>query len=248
MRQYPADLHIHSVLSPCADRRMTPRQIVERVREQGTEIIALTDHNASANVGAMLGAAPEYGVTVIPGMEVQSREDAHLICLFPDLDTLAEWQAMVDERLPRLRNRPEYFGEQWQMDAADQRLGVEERLLLTGVGLTVTEIFTRVRALGGICFPAHLDRPANSLLSILGFLPPELGIGTAEISYRVTPAEFCEKFRELDGVTMISASDAHRPEELTPAKVSLLMEAPTWAELVQALAGRNGRGVVRVND
>ena len=50
--RYLYDLHIHSALSPCADREMTPVNIVAYAAAAGLEIIAVSDHNAAGNVRA----------------------------------------------------------------------------------------------------------------------------------------------------------------------------------------------------
>ncbi len=57
MKKFRADLHVHTVLSPCAEVEMIPPLIVQQALEQKIDLIAITDHNASANVGAVQKAA-----------------------------------------------------------------------------------------------------------------------------------------------------------------------------------------------
>ena len=57
MQTVLADLHVHTLLSPCAEVEMTPHHIVMRAAEYGIGAVAITDHNASANVPAALEAA-----------------------------------------------------------------------------------------------------------------------------------------------------------------------------------------------
>ena len=110
MQTFRADLHVHTVLSPCAEVEMIPPLIVQEALERHIDIIAITDHNASANVAAVQKAADGTGLTVLPGMEVQTREDVHLLCLFASLADLESWQHKVDLSLPDRLNQPEHFG------------------------------------------------------------------------------------------------------------------------------------------
>ena len=116
MRTHVAELHVHTVLSPCAEVEMIPPFIVRTAVERGIHLIAVTDHNASANVAAVQQAAHGTNLTVLPGMELQTREEVHLLCLFDTLEQLAAWQATVDANLPDLENNIDYFGEQFVVD------------------------------------------------------------------------------------------------------------------------------------
>ena len=156
MKKYRADLHVHTVLSPCAEVEMIPPLIVQKALEKNIDLIAITDHNASANVEAVQKAAEGTGLTVLPGMEVQSREEVHLLTLFETLDALQAWQAEVDRSLPDLPNQPEFFGEQFVVDETGEFLRGEPRMLLTSTRFSIDEIFNRVRTLGGIVIPAHV--------------------------------------------------------------------------------------------
>ena len=79
------DFHIHSCLSPCGDKDMTPQNIANMAKIMGYNAIALTDHNTCGNCEAIMKVGAEIGLTVIPGMELCSSEEVHLVCLFPEL-------------------------------------------------------------------------------------------------------------------------------------------------------------------
>jgi hypothetical protein len=96
---------------PQADVAMIPPFIVQKALEHHIDIIAITDHNSSANVGAVQKAAEGTNLTVLPGMEVQSHEDVHLLTLFENVETLETWQEQVNNSLPDLQNQPQFFGE-----------------------------------------------------------------------------------------------------------------------------------------
>ena len=46
------DLHLHTCLSPCADRDMTPATVAGLAKLAGAELIAVTDHNSALNLPA----------------------------------------------------------------------------------------------------------------------------------------------------------------------------------------------------
>jgi hypothetical protein len=237
-----ADLHVHTVLSPCAEVEMIPPLIVRRARELGLELIAITDHNAASNAAAVAEAAAGTGLTVLPGMEVQTREEVHLLCLFDTIEQVLAWQDTVFAALPKRRNDQTFFGEQYVVDATGEYLYTEERLLLVSTSLPVEGVVAGVLALGGIVVPAHVDRPSFSLVANLGFVPPGLEIAGLELSRHADPAEVARHFPQTAGYGLIVDGDAHCLEELT-ARTTFKVEEPTVAELALALAGRDGRRV-----
>lgn len=243
LRSWPVDLHIHSALSPCAENEMTPGAIARRARAAGLALIAVCDHNSGGNAAACVAAGADCGLSVIPGMEVQTREEVHLLCLFSSLETLGCWQATVDAGLPPVDNRPEHFGEQLLFDRQDRLIGCERRLLLTSTVLTVEQVFAAVAALGGLCIPAHIDRPSFSLIGNLGLIPPGIDCRAVEISRRADPAAVRRRFPDIAALPYLIDSDAHRLCDIQPGRTRLIASAPTFAELALALAGAAGRRV-----
>ena len=242
MAFFLADLHIHTILSACAETEMLPELIVERAQGLSLNIIAVTDHNSAENAAAVLNAAKGTGITVLPGMELQTREEVHLVCLFDTLEQVRLWQDEVYARLPALKNDEDVFGTQIVLDAEGQIAGKNERLLLTATSLSVEEAVRGVRELGGLCIPAHVDRPAYSIIANLGFIPLDLGISGVEISHLVGPKEARVRFPELERYSLVASGDAHRLREMS-GRTTLKMEAATVAEISKTLAGEEGRGV-----
>lgn len=238
---YAADLHLHTALSPCAEREMRPDAIIARAQELELEIIAVTDHNSAENVQAVCDAACGSGITVWSGMEVQTREEVHLVCLFDTCAQALALQETVYAHLPALKNDERVFGPQWRLDAEGEVIGTVERLLLVAANLSLADVVGRVRALGGVCIPAHVDRPAYSIIANLGFIPPELELTAVEISHFSTPKGVRERFPQLRGYTLVGNSDAHRLAEMC-WRNTFRMAAPSIAELALALAGRDERG------
>jgi len=242
LRFFLADLHIHTVLSACAETEMLPELIVERAQELDLGMIAITDHNSAANVPAAFAAAEGSGIAVLAGMEVQTREEAHLICLFDTLEQVAAWQEQVYDHLPPLENDDDLFGMQVMLDAEGEIVGRNERLLLTSTSFSVEQAVERVRDLGGVCIPAHVDRPAYSIIANLGFIPPGLDVVGVEISPNIGPQEARERFPQLAQYGLVANGDAHRLKDVA-RRTTLKMAEATVAELAMAIAGEEGRGV-----
>ncbi len=222
---------------------MLPPLVIERALQLGLDIIAITDHNASENVPAFQRAAWGTGITIIPGMEVQTREEVHVICLFDTLEQMTVWQCAVNEALPGLKNRPEYFGEQLRVNAEGEILKRDERLLITSVSLGLQDVVQQVRALEGLAIPAHIDRRAFGLLGSLGMVPEGLPLEALEISRHLTCEAATERYPSLHNFPLLRSGDAHRLSEMTTL-TSFYMAAPSVAEMRLALQGIDGRKIV----
>ncbi len=246
LRSVWADLHVHTVVSPCAEVEMIPPLIIRRAQELGLGILAVTDHNTAENVAAVQRAAEGTEITVLAGMEVQSREDAHILCLFDTVGQALAWQEVVYAHLPDLKNNEEVFGAQFVVDETGDFVRMNERLLLTAVALSVSEVVAGVRDLGGLAIAAHVDRQAFSLLTSLGFVPPDLPLAAVEVSRHTTPDELLARHRSLRGMPIIMSGDAHRLSEMCANTLVTLRALPAPSsvqELDLALRGEGGRAV-----
>lgn len=221
---------------------MIPPFIVRRAQELALGIIAITDHNSAENVAAVIEAARGLDLVVLAGMEVQSKEEVHLLCLFQTLEQVMDWQAVVYVHLPPLKNNEEFFGPQFVVDASGDFVRYNERLLLTSISLSVEEIAAGVVDRGGLCIAAHVDRPAFSLLANLGFVPPDVGFAAMEISRHASVEESRQRNPSLAGYPFVSSGDAHRLEEMSDRTILTLNE-PTIAEMALAFRGQEGRRV-----
>jgi 3',5'-nucleoside bisphosphate phosphatase len=235
-----ADLHVHTVGSACAEIEMTPPLIVRRALALRLGLIAITDHNSAENAAAVMRAAKGTGLTVLPGMEVQTREEVHLVCLFGQLDDALAWQDGVYAALPDALNDESHLGAQLVVDAEGGYIRHNERLLLTSTRLTVEQAVAGVRALRGLVLAAHVDRPSYSILSNLGFVPDGLELAALEITARTGIAEALRRFPTLRGHTLVRSGDAHRLDEMQPATCFEMAQAGL-EELALALRGEGGR-------
>ncbi len=219
---------------------MIPPLIVQAALESGLQLIAITDHNASANVQAVMEAAQGTDLIVLPGMELQTKEEVHLLCLFDTLEQLEQWQKTVEALLPDTPNNPEYFGEQFVVDSTGEFIRREERLLLNSVNLGLEEAAAQVTTLGGLAIPAHVDRSANGLIPLLGLIPP--GFEALEISRHLTPEAARQKFPQLGSLPLIQSGDVHLLDGFLGSTYLTLAE-PTIAEIRLALKGAGARSL-----
>jgi 3',5'-nucleoside bisphosphate phosphatase len=240
VKSWRAELHVHTVLSPCADVEMIPPLIVSEALDQGIDLIAITDHNSSANVVAVQQAAEGTGLIVLPGMELQTREEVHLLCLFQENAALAAWQQAIDRLLPKIANRPDYFGEQFVVDATGDFIRREDRLLLTSAEISIDKAILEIHRLGGLAIPAHVDRKAFGLIENLGFLPEGAPVEAVEYSRHFDLSKSDRTYPQLKGVPRIQSGDVHRLSEFLGVN-QLTLEAPTLPEIRLALAGVGGR-------
>ncbi len=217
------DLHIHSALSPCADNDMTPNNIVNMSIIKGLDVIAVTDHNSCANVEAVMKCASTQGLIVIPGMELETAEEIHVLCFFRDLESALSMQKIVYENLPDLKNNESIFGQQLVMDEDDNIILKEEKLLLTGCKLSINEVFDIVRNnLSGAVVPAHINRESNSLLSAFGLMPEDIDIHVIEWYDRnKTKIENNDYFTKYK---VLHSSDAHYLQDINESNYFMDIE------------------------
>lgn len=232
-----ADLHMHSCLSPCGDNDMTPYNLVNMAKLLGYDMIALTDHNSCLNCESTIKIGNEAGITVVPGMELCTAEEIHNICLFPALENATAFSAFIRSAMPEISNRPEIYGEQRIMDTADGILGYETRLLTLASSVSEDDLVKTVESYGGACFPAHLDRASYSLLSVLGFLYPELNFRAAEFTGKAYLPLYEEKHPLLKSMRVLRNSDAHYLEDIPEPMNALALPECTAAAVVQYIKG-----------
>ena len=209
------DFHIHSALSPCGDNEMTPCNIVNMCQLMEIDTIAVSDHNTIGNVEAVMSVAQQVGIRVIPAMEVETAEEIHVLTLFPDLASAKTVAKLVYDALPNVDNREDIFGQQVYLDDEDRVLGYEKKLLISPTSLSVDELFESVLSVNGIAIPAHVDRHSYSILTNLGFIPPELPVTCIELSRTTEDVDaFFNARPELARYAVLRNSDAHRLESL----------------------------------
>ncbi|MGI6566169.1 MAG: PHP domain-containing protein [Limnochordia bacterium] len=231
------DLHIHTAASPCAEAEMTPWNIVRMAQLEGLALIAVTDHNTIANAGAVMEVGERLGLAVLPGVEVQTREEVHLLGVFPSLEQAAAFQGLIWSRLPDQPNHPKIFGEQILYDSNDTPIGTIERLLLQSVPLGIEEAGAAIAAHGGLTIAAHVNRRSYSLISQLAMVPEGLKLDAVEIDRSCSYERFIEEHEELRCYPILCSSDAHRLTDLVGShRPWLLLDDVSFAALKELLA------------
>jgi len=243
MKGFKADLHIHTVLSPCADLDMSPDQIVSQSLKKGLDIIAITDHNSTKQCSVVRRMAEGTGLLVINGCEVNSVEEVHVICLFEDDFGMNEFQLFLDEHIIPMPNHISYFNHQLVVDEENQILEEIDNYLAAPLDVGIDLIEKKVHELNGLFIPAHIDRPINSIYSQLGFIPPELNIDAMQISQQASEAASREKYDIHNDVSLIKCSDAHYLVDIGKGYTSFIINEPTFKEVKWALLQKNGRSV-----
>ncbi len=227
-----ADLHMHSCLSPCADDDMTPANICGMAMLKGLQMIAVTDHNTALNLPYVQKCAEAYGLLLIPGMEITTREEVHLLGYFPSVEAALSFGEMLRPHLPSKKNRPTLFGNQLIVNEDDETVGEEDALLIGATDLPLKEAAEAIRSLGGVPVPAHINRGANGLLINLGFMPEDIQFSAVEV-WRALPCAHTPQA----GRRVLHSSDAHRLGDILEAEVSVQMSERSVIGFLQYLSG-----------
>ena len=199
------DLHIHSALSPCGNEDMTPNNIINMSLIKGLNIISVTDHNSTSNLPALMEVAKEAGIMVIPGIEVTTKEEVHVLCYFNDLDRAMDFGGIIYDSLPDIKNKPDIFGRQNIYNYKDEISGSLDKLLINASIYTIEDIYFLALKYKGVMVPAHINKISNSILGVLGFMPLNLKIDFVEV-FNESPIS--SKIREK--YKILFNSDAHQ--------------------------------------
>jgi len=243
LRRFRADLHIHSCLSPCGELTVYPRRIVDRALEEGLDIIAVSDHNTAENAAAAIQAARGTGLLVLPGMELTSAEEVHILGIFESMAGALPAQDEVYRKLAMAPAHKTLIQDQVIVDKDDLVTGFSPRHLLAAADLDVRETVDLIHRHGGLAVASHIDREAFSIISQLGFIPPDLDLDALEISPLMTVSRARSAYPACGRFPMVRFSDAHRPEDIGRPSTDLLMAAPAFGEIRMALRKERGRSV-----
>ena len=242
--EFRADLHIHSCLSPCADLFMTPRNIIEKAASLGISIVAVCDHNSAENIAVTQEIGKKRGITVIPGMEVTSSEEVHVLGFFKSLENACDMQARIYEHLQPGENDEDAFGMQVVVNEEDEVLGFNSRLLIGATDLPINRIIELIHRFQGIAVASHIDRDGFGIIGQLGFIPQDAGFDALEISSRTTMDAAVENFRMYRSIPWITSSDAHQLEDIGKKTTGFFMNHATFEELCLALTGIGDRKII----
>jgi PHP family Zn ribbon phosphoesterase len=223
---------------------MLPGPVVERCLSFGLDVIAITDHNAIDNVEPFYEEGKEKGLIVVPGMEFETSEGIHLVCLFESYKALKDWdEAMKPYRSAQV-NDSRYFGHQWAVDRQGRQLREEERMLLDSMTISIDDVIPAVHNLKGLCIAAHVDRPSYSVTAVLGLIPDYLAFDGVELTRHMPRDENLLEEIERQGYRYITACDAHDLEQISEIHCAAYLDHWSLEELALAMKGREGRDII----
>ena len=241
-RIYTCDLHNHTCMSPCAQLDMHPRALVQAFLARGLDIVAITDHNSSENIIHVMQAALGSPLVVIPGMEVTTREEAHVLALFQSLEAVTRFQEIVYCHLPG-ENDEQRFGCQPIVNEREEVEGFNAHLLFSATDMALDEVTAGIHQLDGIAIASHIDRSFFSVVSQLGFVPESACFDALEISAALGIAGGRRRFPELSRYSLITSSDAHCLNDVGRTCTAMQLESPCLEEIKLALGRTRGRHV-----
>jgi PHP family Zn ribbon phosphoesterase len=244
VKRIVADLHIHTALSACADDEMTPPAIVEAAILGGLDMIAICDHNSSANAGAVQTASQNV-IVVLAGIEITTAEEAHVLGIFPNSKSAEAAGVEASNSIPVSTRKSKTLGRQLLLDAGGDEIGEESRMLFMASGFDLDGAVDLIRRHGGIVIASHVDRPSNSIPSQLGMFPEDVTIDALEISANGAAFGRADEFRPM-GLPLITSSDAHFLNNIGASRTAFLLEEASFEEFALAIRGVEGRRVLEL--
>jgi len=239
-----ADLHVHTCLSPCAEITLSPRNIAASARRSDLDLVGICDHNSAENAVAVAEAAGRLGIRALPGLEITSREEVHVLALFDDFEAARSLQERVYTALSG-ENDPDVFGLQVLANAEDEVLGFNGRFLAGAADLSLAEIVAAIHEQGGLAVAAHADREGFGIVGQLGFIPENLDLDALEISPNMTAEAGRRAFGPV--YPLITSSDAHSLGEIGRASTTFWLDEGTIGEIGLALKGLEERRILSWN-
>ncbi len=244
LKEFKADLHIHTCLSPCGDLKMSPRAIVDQAEKRGLDIIGICDHNSAENIGIAVKVASGKKVNVLAGMEVTSAEEAHLVALFDRVEQALELQEVVYASLLPGENDEKVFGYQVVVNELDEVEDFNKRLLIGATALTLDKFVEVIHSLGGLAIASHVDRESYSIIGQLGMIPEGLKLDALEISPRLTREEAKIEFPQYRDFPLVSFSDGHFLEDIGKKSTVFLLKEAKIGEIRKAFGNLEGRRIL----
>ncbi|HKL33439.1 MAG TPA: PHP domain-containing protein [Tangfeifania sp.] len=243
MQQFRADLHIHTLLSPCGDVEMTPRNIVHNAKARRLDIIGITDHNSTRNALLVKKLAQKEGIFVLTGAEITTREEVHCLAFFETEEQLSQFQQYIDENITKIPNDEEYFGYQPVIDEDENIVEMIPYYLPAALKQGITKVQQKIESLNGLFIPAHIDRSVNGILSQLGFIPPGLKCDALGLSKHGSKKDVEQQYVLQNKITLIRNSDAHYVEQIGEIYSLFNMKEISFSEIKMALNQQNKRFV-----
>ena len=241
MKTFRADLHIHTLLSPCADLEMTPQNIVAKARDSGLDIIGITDHNSTRNAGLVKKMGEAQGIFTLTGAEITTREEVHCLVFFEFPEQLDNFQKYIEEHIIQIPHSDGDFGYQPVVDEKENIVELVPYYLPAALKVGISAVQQKVAELNGLFIPAHVDRPANGIFSQLGFIPAGLKFDALGISRHASQKHVVEQYVLQYKTTLLRNSDAHYLKQIGDIYTIFGMHEISFSEIRRALNQQDNR-------
>jgi hypothetical protein len=220
---------------------MSPKGILNAAKKKEIDIIGICDHNSSENSLAVMNAAKGMNIHILPGMEVTSQEEVHVLALFDNIEYVLKLQERVYENLLG-ENDEEAFGMQVILNEKEEVLDFNKKLLIGATTIPLNDVIQLTHSFDGITIASHIDRESFSIIGQLGFIPDNSELDALEISPNV-PIEEAKNWYIYD-YPITRSSDAHYPDDIGKVYTSFLLKDGTVAEIKKALKNEGGRKII----
>jgi len=240
LRKVKADLHIHTCLSPCGDLEMSPQNIVSQAKTKNIDLLGICDHNSAENVSALRKAAKKFKIQVLPGIEVTTQEEVHILALFNKISSVAKLQEIIYQNLPG-ENNDKTFGMQVAVNEIGEVLHFNRHLLIGATTIPLEEIIKLIHSLDGLAIASHIDREAFSIISQLGFIPDTIELDALEVSPLISLSEAKKRYKPE--LPLVCFSDAHFLKEIGQCYTFFYIEKTSIQEIKKAFLNQGGRKI-----
>ena len=159
---YYYDLHIHSVLSACADDLMTPNNIFNMANLKGLNIISVTDHNSLKQLLICHEISESYDMLFIPGVEVSVSEGYHILVYFKHIEDAVKFDHILEKHINKKTYDIQFFGEQQLVDIHDEMIDYYPYLLSPNLSISLEALKKELEQYEHLIFYAHVDRTKHS--------------------------------------------------------------------------------------
>ena len=88
---------------------------------------------------------------------------------FDSIQNAMDFGELVYNSLPMIENKGSLFGDQLIIDENDMIIGRIPKLLSQASSFTIHALKEKAKEFNGFIIPAHINRPAYSILETLGF-------------------------------------------------------------------------------
>jgi len=193
---------------------MSPQLILEQAVQKKLNLISITDHNTVQHSILACKLSEDLPIRVLPGVELTSKEEVHLLAYFPDIKALSKLEKVIDRHLPKEKNNPNVFGYQIYYDIKGEIVAVDNALRQVALDIGLDNLIDFIHSIEGIAVPAHIDKDRFSLLSQLGFLDQEADYDAVEASKFKWRKEKFQLGDTWDGFPVIAGSDSHGVEDI----------------------------------